>query len=136
MHPMKVLGIRFCKVDEHADELARFLGPEGLGLVPMEGFEASASHEARGEPGTSFDGAVFTAGDGSWVEVWQPGPGMPPGVMLQIVVDDADAYADYARTMGLSPRGPMDAHGERIYYIEAPTGLPISFQSRLAEGAR
>ncbi len=29
------------------------------------------------------------------------------------------------------PQGPVDAHGERICYVEAPTGLAISFQSKL-----
>ncbi len=51
--------------------------------------------------------------------------------MLQLVVDDADAYAEKAKAGGLSPQGPMDAHGERIYFLTLPGGLQMSFQSRL-----
>ena len=76
-------------------------------------------------------GAVFPAAD-SWIEIWPEGPEMPAGIMLQIVVDDADAFAAHAKTNGLDPQGPMDAHGERIYYLKAPSGLQISFQSSLA----
>ena len=56
---------------------------------------------------------------------------MPAGTMLQIVVDDADSLAQQARANGLAPEGPMDAHGERIYFLKAPTGLPVTFQSPL-----
>ena len=55
---------------------------------------------------------------------------MPACTMLQLVVDDADAWAARARENGLDPHGPMDAHGERIYFLQAPTGLPVTFQSR------
>ena len=119
---MKVNAIRFCSVSAQAPELARFLG-EGLGLPPLEGGPPS---------GDEFTGAVFPAGD-SWIEVWPEGPGMPAGIMLQIVVDDADAWAERARANGLDPQGPTDAHGERIYYLQAPGGLPIAFQSRLPD---
>ena len=90
---MKVNAIRFCSVSAHAPELARFLG-EGLGLPPLEGGPSS---------GDEFTGAVFPAGD-SWIEVWPEGPGMPAGIMLQIVVDDADAWAERARANGLKPQ--------------------------------
>jgi hypothetical protein len=76
----------------------------------------------------TFSGAVFPAGE-SWVEVWPQRPQMPAGVMLQIIVDDADAFADYATSNGLAPQGPMDAHGERIYFLKGPGELQISFQS-------
>lgn len=76
-------------------------------------------------------GSIFTAGD-SWIEVWHQGSQMPVGTMLQIVVDDADAFAAHARVNGLDPQGPTDAHGEHIYYLTAPSGLPVSFQSKLA----
>ena len=56
---------------------------------------------------------------------------MPAGIMLQIVVDDADVWAGNARKNGLEPTGPIDSHGERIYYLTAPGGLPIAFQSKL-----
>lgn len=117
---MKLLGIRFCTVSKEAQALADFLGPKGLGLEPQ-------SMPTEGE---GFFGAVFPAGD-SWVEMWPQGPDMPEGVMLQLVVDDADAWADNARQNGLEPGQPMDAHGERIYFLKAPGGLNMSFQSKL-----
>jgi len=115
---VRVIGIRFCYVTPEAGDLARFL-TDGLGLqqnVPV----------ADGEP---FAGAIFPAGDG-WVEVWPESAGSPSGAMLQIVVDDADAWADRARANGLEPAGPIDQHGERIYFLDAPGGLSVSFQSR------
>lgn len=119
---MKVLGIRFCTVSDEAEQIAAFLG-NGLGLLktPMPGADAI----------DGFPGAVFPAGE-SWVEVWATGPEMPAGIMLQIVVDDADAWAENARQNGLTPQGPTDAHGERIYFLQAPGGLPVSFQSKLS----
>ncbi len=116
---MKVLGIRFCSVSPEAEAMAEFFA-NGLGLPERD----------LGYEGEGFGGAVFPAGE-SWVEIWKDGPQMPAGVMLQIVVDDADAVAETARGNGLEPQGPMDAHGERIYFIEAPGGLNVSFQSRL-----
>ena len=115
---MKVIGIRFCQVSEQAEDIAKFLA-DGLGL-PKTGF---------GDSFSTFPGAVFPAGD-SWIEVWPQGDGMPAGTMLQIVVDDADAWAEQARANGLEPSGPMDEHGERIYFLTAPGGLPVSFQSK------
>jgi len=56
---------------------------------------------------------------------------MPKGIMLQIIVDDADAWAVRAKENGLDPKGPIDEYGERIYYLQAPGGLPVSFQSKL-----
>ena len=117
---MNVLGIRFCSVSEVAEDLASFLG-KGLGLPERD----------LGDSGDGFSGAVFPAGEGSWIEVWKNGPDMPAGVMLQIVVDDADAFAATARENGIEPSGPMDAHGERIYFVMAPGGLQVSFQSQL-----
>ena len=52
-------------------------------------------------------------------------------MMLQLVVSDADAYAEKARASGLLVNGPVDAHGERIYYVRSGSGLSISFQSAL-----
>jgi hypothetical protein len=120
---MNVLGIRFCTVSDDARELAAFLG-EGLGMPQLEWEVPPETDE--------FLGAVFPAG-GSWIEVWPEGPEMPAGIMLQILVDDADAWAERARANGLEPRGPNDAHGERCYYLAAPGGLPVTFQSRLDE---
>ena len=124
---MKVLGIRFCKVAK-ADEargLADLLGENGLGLAPMD----------LGD-GDGFSGAVFPVGDapaglGSWIEFWAAGEHMPEMTMLQIVVDDSDAYAERAKKNGLDVKGPDDAHGERIYYLEGPGGMPIAFLSKV-----
>ena len=116
---MKVLGIRFCSVSKEAERLADFFAG-GLGLPEMD----------LGDDGAEFNGAIFPAGE-SWVEIWKQGPDMPAGVMLQIVVDDADALAEQAKANGVDLSGPVDAHGERIYYAKAPGGLSVSFQSRL-----
>ena len=118
---MKVLGIRFCSVSDDARSLAEFLNKLGL---PQRDMGVGDSE--------TFMGAVFPAED-SWIEIGQQGDGMPPGIMLQVVVDDADAFAEHARSNGLEPQGPMDAHGERIYFMEAPTGLKMSFQSAVKE---
>ena len=114
---MKILGIRFCAVSNDAEPLARVF--DGLGLSRMTADDSD-----------TFTGAIFEAGD-SWIEIWPEGPDMPSGVMLQLVVDDADAFAMNAKSNGLDPQGPVDAHGERIYYLMAPSGLQMSFQSKL-----
>lgn len=121
---MTVKSIRFCHVAEGGDAraIADALG-QGLGLAQMD----------FGAPTGSFFGAVFPSADGSWVEVWPAGEGMPPGTMLQLVVDDADKYAERARAGGLDPKGPMDAHGERIYFLALPGGLQMSFQSPITK---
>jgi hypothetical protein len=120
---MKVLGIRFCSVSADADNFAGFLDKLGLPRRAMPG-------KLSAEDG--FMGAVFDAGD-SWVELWADGPDMPAGIMLQVVVDDADEFAAHAKANGLDPQRPVDAHGERIFYLQAPTGLQMSFQSRLSD---
>jgi len=124
---MKVLGIRFCKVakPDDAKGLADLLGENGLGLKAND-FGAT----------DGFAGAVFPVDEagaksaGSWIEIWPSGEHMPEMVMLQIVVDDADAWAEQAKKNGVAVKGPDDAHGERIYYLEGPGGLAISFQSK------
>lgn len=78
-----------------------------------------------------FSGAVFAADENNWIEIWAELPNVPKGLMLQLIVDDADAFAENARANGLDPQGPVEAHGERIYYLMTPVGLPISFQSRV-----
>lgn len=117
---MEVLGIRHCAVSEDAEATATFL--DALGLPRMQMGECG--------DGGGFGGAVFPAGS-SWIELWPASDRMPAGTMLQVVVDDADAFAEHARSNGLEPEGPMDAHGERIYLIEAPSGLKMSFQSKV-----
>ena len=118
---MELKSIRFVAVSPEADQLVEFLG---LGL----GFPCVAKPLQEGNP-DSPQGGMFHAGD-SRIEIWPEGEGMPAGIMLQVEVDDADAFAEHARTQGLEPQGPMEAHGERIYYLLAPGGLAMTFQSR------
>jgi len=115
---MKVLSVRYCSVSSDAQRLADFF--DALGLTRKSFGESVES---------LFSGAIFAAGD-DWIEIWPSSSGMRDGFMLQIVVDDADAYAAHARSRGLQPNGPVNAHGERIYFLEAPSGLKVSIQSK------
>lgn len=117
---MKVLGIRFCAVADEAQEMSTFF-TKGLGLPERD----------LGDDGGDFSGCVIPAGSSSWVEIWQKGENMPAGLMLQLVVDDADAIAANARANGIDVQGPMEAHGEKIYFAVAPGGLSVSFQEVL-----
>jgi hypothetical protein len=117
---MKVLGIRFCAITPAADQLVEFLG---LGL----GFPCVAKNLISDDP-DSPKGGLFAAGD-SRIEIWPEGEGMPSGIMLQVIVDDADEYAEFARQNGLQPRGPMLSAGEKIYSVLGPGGLAMTFQS-------
>jgi len=123
---MKILGMRFCKVakSEDAKDLAEMLVKLGVTERKMDSTDA-----------VDFQGAIFPIEhnqENSWIEIWPAGENMPEMVMLQIVVDDADAFAANARENGLDPKGPDDAHGERIYYLEGSGGLPIAFQSKIS----
>lgn len=120
---MQVLSIRFCAITPEADQLVEFLGL-GLGMPCVE------KPLSENDP-DSVKGGVFPAKDGSCIEVWKDGPQMPPGIMLQIVVDDADEMASTAKASGLTVKGPMLAHGEKIYSALAPGGLVMTFQSKL-----
>ncbi len=117
---MKLLGIRFCAVAEEAVRMAQFF-TKGLGLPERD----------LGGDADTFSGCVVPAGESSWVEIWQKGTDMPAGLMLQLVVDDADAIAANARENGIEVQGPMEAHGEKIYFAVAPGGLSVSFQEIL-----
>lgn len=118
---MKLIGIRFCQVAEPDEAVGLAAMLRALGLPEQE----------LTEQGAATGGAVFpTASGESWAEIWPAAEGMPSGTMLQFVVDDAHAFADHAKSQGLSPQGPMEAHGETIYFLTAPGGLPISFQSK------
>jgi hypothetical protein len=119
---MKPLSIRFCAISSEADQLVEFLG---LGL----GFPCVAKNLDPNDP-DSLQGGHFPAGD-SRIEVWPEGEGMPVGIMLQVEVADADAVAEHARNQGLRPQGPVEAHGERIYYLLAPGGLAMTIQSKI-----
>ena len=117
---MKLLGIRFCAVAEEAVPMAQFF-TKGLGL---------AERDLGGDADT-FSGCVLPAGETSWIEIWQKGADMPAGLMLQLVVDDADAIAENAKANGVDVQGPMETHGEKIYFAVAPGGLSVSFQQVL-----
>jgi hypothetical protein len=122
---MNPLGFRFCLVSDEAEALAATFDKLGFTRRPLEGIDQNET----------FAGAIFEAGS-SWIEIWPCAPGMPAGQMLQCVVADADAVAANAREAGLRPGGPTDAHGERIYFVSAPGGLQLSFQSALNETER
>ncbi len=121
---LQVLSICFCSISLEADNLVEFLGL-GLGMPCVE------KNLVESDP-DSLKGGIFAAGDGSWIEVWKDGPQMPPGIMLQVVVDDADEMFATAKAYGLAPRGPMVSHGEKVYSIVAPGGLVMTFQSKVA----
>lgn len=126
---MEVLGIRFCAVSEEASAQADFF--DALGLTKRHIPAPPVGNDVdNADAAAPFSGAIFAAGN-SWVELWQSSEEMPAGYMLHVVVDDADAFAAYAQQHGLHPRGPMDAHGERIYFLEAPGGLPVALLSAL-----
>lgn len=124
---MKTLAIRHCIVHPEAAALAGFLDKLGLNRREMSDCDDATNNGA-------FSGAIFPAGD-SWIEAWTASPEMPACTMLQIVVDDADAFATRARAEGLELIGPTDAHGERIYFAQAPGGVQLTVQSALPTGA-
>ena len=113
---MSLKGIRFCAVADEAEEMAAFF-TKGLGL-----------EERDLGGGEGFHGCVIPAGSDSWIEIWKKAENMPAGLMLQMVVDNADEMAETAKAGGFDVQGPMEAHGEKIYFAVAPGGLSISFQ--------
>ena len=122
---MQILGMRFCRVAKKDD---------AAGLADMLGKLGLKARDLGLDNADGFPGAVFPIEhnkENSWIEIWPATGEMPELSMLQIIVDDADAFAEQARKNGLDPKGPDDAHGERIYYLEAPGGFPVSFQSKL-----
>ena len=121
---MTVLGIRFCTVkpDDEARGIAEFMGPKGWNF---------GERDMGAEHSDGFQGAVFPAGDASWTEIWAASEHMPETTMLHVIVDDADSYAEQAKANGVAVNGPMDMHGERIYFSEAPGGLQVAVISKL-----
>lgn len=115
---MKVIGLRYCMVSDDAEVLSGFLENE-MALPSINPFPDS----------DKFGGSLVPAGD-SLVEIWPTGEGMPAMTMLQIEVDDAGEWAKLARSNGCEVQGPTMAHGEEIYYVTAPSGMPISVQSK------
>lgn len=129
---MKVLGHRFCVVAPSNEAFGFSVLLRSLGLSPKEIFTSGKQPDDADFTAADFGGASFETGnEHSWVEIWSEVEGTPKGIMLQLVVDDADAFAETARENGLEPHGPVDAHGERIYFVTAPTGMAVSFQSKL-----
>lgn len=122
---MKVLALRYCSVSADAGAQAAFFDALGLPRMEIPDFGLGTD---------GFGGAIFPAGD-SWIELWPAGPQMPSGLMLQIIVDDVDAFIAAAREKGLEAQGPHEAHGERIFHLKAPGGLSISIQSALPSAA-
>lgn len=53
-----------------------------------------------------------------------------PEMTMQIVVDEADEFAEFARARGVSMQGPTLEHGEKIYFFTAPNGMQMSIQSK------
>ncbi len=108
---MEILGIRFCSVSDSAK-------------ADIDFFENKLGIKNTFKSQADFQGGIFPTDDqSSWLECWQASEQMPKGTMLQLVVKDADLFASNAKENGLEPYGPMDAHGERIYYLKAPSGL-------------
>ena len=111
---MDIKSIRFCEVHGNSSALRETL--KTAGFSPREGVAG---------------GDVFgTLGD-SWIELWDQTPDMPAGIMLQIIVEDAQAWADQARERGVEIHGPFDAHGERMFMLGNSTGMQITVQSKI-----
>ncbi len=127
---MKVLGHRFCYVGEKpfAIDFSKTLAALGMDIGQVFSQNMLEAKELQDD---DFSGAIFKVDDVSWVEIWAEMPGVPKGIMLQLIVDDADAFAENAKNNGLKPEGPVEAHGEKIYYLVPASGLPISFQSNV-----
>lgn len=129
---MKLLGHRLSYVGEKPAALALSKTLLALGIAPKALYSAQLM-ETEILHDEDFSGAVFAADENNWIEFWAEIDGLPKGLMLQLVVDNADEFADYAKKNHLNPQGPVEAHGEKIYYLQTPTGLPISFQSKIAK---
>jgi len=117
---MKLLGYRYVTVSENSDEMVDF-------------FENKLGLSNDWKQSESYQGGIFKSGD-SWLEFWQKSEGMPEMTMLQLVVDDADAFANHAKENGLDLHGPMNEHGEKIYSLKAPNGMPVTIQSSVKDG--
>lgn len=129
---MKFLGHRLSFVGSAPESLALAKTLASLGISPRDIY-AKDMQGTKTLADEDFSGAVFAADEINWIEIWAELPNLPKGFMLQLIVDDADEFAEHARKNGLAPQGPVEAHGEKIYYIMTPIGLPISFQSITGE---
>lgn len=114
---MTVKAVRFCQVNDDNAPMVKFF--EDLGL------------EKKSDCGGSeFPGSVFLARN-DWIEQWQSGDSMPAGTMLQLEVDDADVYAERLKSNDYQVFGPMEQHGEKMYFVTAPNGLQLSILHKL-----
>ncbi|WP_165971006.1 hypothetical protein [Peribacillus frigoritolerans] len=50
-------------------------------------------------------------------------------IMLQLIVDDADEFAQFASAKGVRLDGPMIENGEKIYSLTAPDGMQVTLHS-------
>ncbi|WP_226580928.1 hypothetical protein [Halobacillus litoralis] len=114
---MKVLGYRYVDVSDKSDDMVDF-------------FQNKLGIENAWTNTDEYRGGIFKAGD-SWLEFWHKSECMVGVTMLQIVVDDADAFADYAKKQGTDIHGPIEEHGEKMYSLTAPNGMPVTILSSI-----
>ncbi|KGX93042.1 hypothetical protein N781_13295 [Pontibacillus halophilus JSM 076056 = DSM 19796] len=114
---MKVLGYRHVTISDQSNEMVDFFENK-LGLT----------NEWDNREG--YEGGIFKSGN-SWLEYWQSGKALSPTIMLQLVVDDADEFAQFAKHRELDLHGPIVEHGEKIYSLTAPNGMPMTIQSTI-----
>ncbi|KUP05180.1 hypothetical protein Q75_13040 [Bacillus coahuilensis p1.1.43] len=114
---MKIIGFRYVTVGDQCDEMVDFFQNQ-LGL------------ENTYENQEGYNGGIFKA-DHSWLEFWEAGENMPPMTMIQLIVENADEFASSLEGKGLELQGPFEQHGERMYSLKAPNGMPITFQSNI-----
>lgn len=113
---MEIKGIRFCEVHSQSAPLRDILKTAGF----------SPRSDVSG-------GDIFPTRENSWIELWDETPGMPAGIMLQILVDDVDIWAAQAKERGLELAGPFDQHNERMFMFSTPTGFQITVQSEIPD---
>ncbi|MCA1021129.1 VOC family protein [Halobacillus litoralis] len=114
---MKILGYRYVDVSDVSEAMVDF-------------FQNKLGIENAWEDTEEYRGGIFKAGD-SWLEFWHKNECMMPVKMLQLVVDDADAFAEHAREQGVEIYGPIEEHGEKMYSTTAPDGMPVTILSSL-----
>ncbi|WP_345243873.1 hypothetical protein [Pontibacillus salipaludis] len=114
---MKVLGFRYVDVSEKSDEMVDF-------------FQHKLGMENSWSDTEDYRGGIFKAG-GSWLEFWHKNECMNALTMLQIVVDEADEFASFAKEQGVEIHGPIEEHGEKIYSLHAPNGMPVTIISTI-----
>lgn len=53
-------------------------------------------------------------------------------IVLQIIVDDVDTFAEVAEAKGMDVHGPIEERGKKVYSITAPDRMPVVIQSSIA----